>query len=425
MARETSETGGRRVFRAVHGLTAWAGMLVGLPLATLGGMAAVGTFVDNGWLRLLVPTVVLIAVPALLADRLLPADADKRRPGLVRDVLSGSWMAAALATSVLAGGVLGSPLRVEAERLEQAERPRASQLSRWLAGPAPRETLAAADRPEALESAAPSTPKAHEKATEEAPTLDETEIEPAAATPEPAPNAEADVEADAEPEADAPEDPKIDGNPSYTPAELFQRYAPAVVALTVTPEDPLGMFGGKSSGTGFFIDDRGTLATNHHVVEGAGRIEVELIDGTTIDSVELLTSDPEVDLALLRIDPKQVPESVALTVTTLGDSEAVAVGEPVSVIGNPLGLDHTLTTGVVSARRIYEGERYIQMSAPISPGNSGGPVFDTHGQVIGVSVAGLIGGQNLNLAVPVSQLSELIAADDRYPERRTFGAKSW
>jgi S1-C subfamily serine protease len=93
------------------------------------------------------------------------------------------------------------------------------------------------------------------------------------------------------------------------------------------------------------------------------------------------------------------------------------------VIGNPLGLEHTLTNGIISARRIYEGERFIQMSAPISPGNSGGPVFDRHGRVIGVSVAHLIGGQNLNFAVPVSQLQALIAED--YPNRRGFGTSSW
>ena len=99
------------------------------------------------------------------------------------------------------------------------------------------------------------------------------------------------------------------------------------------------------------------------------------------------------------------------------------MGEPVFVIGNPLGLEHTLTTGIVSARRTYEGKKWIQMSAPISPGNSGGPVFDGKGKVIGVATAVIHGygrAQNLNLAVPVDQVKQLIKSD--YPNKRKLGS---
>lgn len=197
----------------------------------------------------------------------------------------------------------------------------------------------------------------------------------------------------------------------YTPSELFARFAPAVVSIKVDHG------GFHSGGTGFFIASDGTIATNHHVIRNASEVQVELFDGTEHARVELLTSDAEADLALLRI------EVTPPVFVELGNSDAVEVGEPVSVIGNPLGLDHTLTNGIVSARRIYEGERFIQMSAPISPGNSGGPVFDAHGRVIGVSVAQMIGGQNLNLAVPINQLRSLVS--EEYPNRRSFGASSW
>jgi S1-C subfamily serine protease len=177
----------------------------------------------------------------------------------------------------------------------------------------------------------------------------------------------------------------------------------------------------EAGGTGFFIDDRGTIATNHHVIDGTDHVRIKLIDGTILDQVELLTSDPEVDLALLRVDPAKLTGSPKPVV--LGDSAAVTVGEPVMVIGNPLGLEHTLSDGLVSSRRVYEGKKYIQMSAPTSPGNSGGPVFDRHAKVIGVAVAGFPWGENLNLAVPVAELAAMVKSD--YPGRRRFGSSTW
>lgn len=251
-----------------------------------------------------------------------------------------------------------------------------------------------------------------ESAVTEAPTVaSANEVVPA-----PTPATEVAAAAEAKPTAAAtPEATTIESPREYSPSELFTAYAPAVVSIKID----LG--GYHSGGTGFFVDADGIVATNHHVIEDAREVRIELFDGTELERVELLISDEEVDLALLRVDPKQLPSPPVIA--QLGDSEAVEVGEPVSVIGNPLGLDHTLTTGIVSARRIYEGERYIQMSAPISPGNSGGPVFDRHGRVIGVSVAQMVGGQNLNFAVPISQLRALLAED--YPNRRSFGASSW
>ncbi len=406
--QEPSPRRDRRGLRLVHGLLAIGSMTLALPIAALGTMALVGTLTDNLWIRAAVSGAVLLLVPLVLADRLLPADPSRRKPGLVRDVFAGSWTAAALAIVGLAGSLTAAPLRAEASRLEDRGWARAAYLGRWIAGPEPKlaseaeaedgTALALADEP----APAPADePAAAAAAPEPAP-----EPEPAAG-PEPA---SVEPSAAAEPTPAEPEPPR-----EYSPAELFASYAPAVVSIKVDHG------GWSSGGTGFLIDVEGTIATNEHVIRGASTVRVKLFDGTELTRVELLASDAERDLALLRVDPAQLGEGPRATV--LGDSEAVEVGEPVSVIGNPLGLDHTLTNGIVSARRIYEGERFIQMSAPISPGNSGGPVFDRHGRVIGVSVAQMVGGQNLNLAVPVSQLQAMIARD--YPERRSFGASSW
>jgi S1-C subfamily serine protease len=390
-----------RGLRFIHGSLAFGSMAVALPIALLGGMALVGSMSETLWIRVVVPAMTLVVVPLLLADRLLPSDPSQRRPGLVRDVVAGSWTVAALAVLGLSSALVAAPVRAEAERHEVRGWTRAAWLGRWIAGP----ELASAPSETAQVETQVQQPSTNEGASENGvaeadppPTaVPEPEITPErASAAEPAPREETDTS-------------------ELSPADLFSRYAPAVVSIKT------GHGGYHSGGTGFFVDANGTLATNHHVIDGAHEVRIKLFDGTELDRVELLASNEEIDLALLRVDPKQLPAD--LVAVQLGDSEAVAVGEPISVIGNPLGLEHTLSNGIVSARRIYEGERFIQMSAPISPGNSGGPVFDRHGRVIGVSVAHLIGGQNLNFAVPVSQLQALIAED--YPNRRSFGTSSW
>ncbi|PRQ07520.1 S1C family serine protease [Enhygromyxa salina] len=406
----------RTGLRLLHGVIAFAGIGIGLPLATVGGMSVMGLATDNLWVRLLVPLVVLAVVPLVIADRLLPNDPDKqRRPGLVRDVISGTWAATALIFVAAAGSLTAGPLHAEAERLDADGWSRAAWLGRWMAGPDPA-SATSADPTTTHDPAVATTSPIEPPTTDKPATADPATTKLAdASDPKPSDAAKpTDEKTDVKP-ADATKPSPTGKQQEYSPAELFAAYAPAVVSIKLEHR------GFSAGGTGFFIDAKGTIATNHHVIEDASEVRVKLFDGTEFDRVELLVSDPVVDLALLRIDPSTLPKPPAPTL--LGDSETVQVGEPVSVIGNPLGLDHTLTNGIVSARRVYEGERYIQMSAPISPGNSGGPVFDRYGFVIGVSVAGMVGGQNLNLAVPVSQLSAMVA--DEYPNRRSFGASSW
>lgn len=182
----------------------------------------------------------------------------------------------------------------------------------------------------------------------------------------------------------------------------------------------------EGGGTGFLIDTQGTIATNHHVIGGAQKISIKFLNGAKYQTVELLAEDSSRDLALLRVNldtPTEGKKGEVIPLV-LGNSDTVEVGERAISIGNPLGLEHTLTDGLVSARRIYEGKTWIQMSVPVSPGNSGGPLFNMRGEVIGVTTAQVMGGlggraQNLNLAVPVNALKNMIQSG--FPNRRTFG----
>jgi putative serine protease PepD len=183
--------------------------------------------------------------------------------------------------------------------------------------------------------------------------------------------------------------------------------------------------GAEATGTGFVIDAKGLIVTNEHVIDGAGKITVTLQDGTDIKAT-LVGKDASTDLALLRIDPG----SHALPALTLGDDSGLTIGQDVYAIGSPYALQGTLTTGVISQlhRQITSPNGFsisdaIQTDAELNPGNSGGPLLDASGQVIGVnaqvyggsqSASGeATGGTGLGFAIPsstvkrvVSQLSE-------------------
>jgi S1-C subfamily serine protease len=204
-----------------------------------------------------------------------------------------------------------------------------------------------------------------------------------------------------------------------SPSELFKKLAPSVVTVSVK-----AMMGLEGGGTGFLIDEDGTLVTNHHVIESAKELSIRFMNGAVYEEIDVLAEDSGQDLALLQIEldkPKQGEAPDDVEPLSLGDSENVVVGERAIAIGNPLGLEHTLTDGIISARRVFLGRHWIQMSVPISPGNSGGPLFNMKGKVIGVTTAKVGGpfGENLNLAVPVNALKALIKPS--YPGRREFG----
>jgi len=166
---------------------------------------------------------------------------------------------------------------------------------------------------------------------------------------------------------------------------------------------------GTATGSGFVIDDEGHLLTNNHVVEGAERIQVKLGDSETTYEAELVGSDPSMDLALLDV---QAPQE-QLHPLPLGRSAAMEVGDPVVAIGNPFGLDRTVTSGIVSAlqRQIEAPDGFsitdvIQTDAAINPGNSGGPLINAAGEVIGINsqiATGGGGGGNVGIgfAIPI------------------------
>lgn len=189
---------------------------------------------------------------------------------------------------------------------------------------------------------------------------------------------------------------------------LAEPLAPRIIAAEVTPAvvsiasyDQWGEIIG--TGTGFFVDDQGTFVTNWHVLESATRLQVELATGELFSNVYLLADDEQRDIAILRIPAEHTPA------VNLGVDQELEVGDPVFVMGNPLGLDRTFSNGMVSARRMIDGSETIQITAPISPGSSGGPVMDAHGQVVGVATWYFDTGQNLNMAVPIRYVRPLLS----------------
>jgi hypothetical protein len=156
------------------------------------------------------------------------------------------------------------------------------------------------------------------------------------------------------------------------------------------------MKGGLSkSGTGFIVESSGTIVTSLHVVDGATYVEVKLATDEVYPVIGVKATDQRRDLAILQIGGFKLP------VVQMGDSTSVRPGEKLIVIGNPLGFDHTVTAGIVSGIRDAGGFRVIQMDAAISPGNSGGPVVNERGEVIGVAKSKKPGGENINFAVPI------------------------
>ena len=162
----------------------------------------------------------------------------------------------------------------------------------------------------------------------------------------------------------------------------------------------------RGAGTGFIIDADGFILTNHHVIDGADRIIVQLTDGRTLRA-ERVGSDPDTDIALIRVE-----SSRALPFATLGDSDSLRVGEWVVAIGNPLAYEHTVTVGVVSfiGRKLFDAslDRYIQTDAAINFGNSGGPLINTRGEVIGINTAISSRASNIGFAVPINQASAIL-----------------
>ncbi|HET6459537.1 MAG TPA: DegQ family serine endoprotease [Syntrophales bacterium] len=216
-------------------------------------------------------------------------------------------------------------------------------------------------------------------------------------------------------------------------AELAKEVTPAVVNISTTttvkvPGNPFKQFFGphggpfgdffgdmpdremkqRSLGSGIIVDKGGYIITNNHVVSETGEIKVKLTDGREY-TAKVIGKDQKTDLALIKISSmfKDLPTLV------LGDSDAMQVGDWVLAIGNPFGLEHTVTQGIISAsgRVIGSGpyDNFLQTDAPINPGNSGGPLVNLKGEVIGINTAIVAAGQGIGFAIPSNTAKSVVA----------------
>jgi len=172
-------------------------------------------------------------------------------------------------------------------------------------------------------------------------------------------------------------------------------------------------------GSGFFLNEDGYLITNYHVIEKETKIEVTIFqkakDGfekKKLKKVKIEAINPFVDLALLKVEDLG---DTKIKYVSLGDIDSIKVGEKVFAIGNPLGLERTVTDGVISAiNRAFKGLVYIQTNADINPGNSGGPLFNLAGEVIGVTNMGYIFFGGLGFAIPIDYVKHFIDNRDAF-----------
>lgn len=188
--------------------------------------------------------------------------------------------------------------------------------------------------------------------------------------------------------------------------ELYDKVSPSVVSITSASINPYGAANQieRHVGSGVIVDAAGLILTNSHVVFGGQLLTVTLDDGTALPA-RIVGADPVYDIAFLKVLP---PAREILPVARLGDSDSLRVGDEVYAIGNPFGLDQTLTRGIVSAvNRVLPGatwnlkEPLIQTDAAINPGNSGGPLVNRCGDVVGLTTAILPDAQSIGFAIPV------------------------
>ncbi len=181
--------------------------------------------------------------------------------------------------------------------------------------------------------------------------------------------------------------------------EIIKKIEPSVVVIFTYDKRGNGI----AQGSGFIINNKGDVITNYHVIEGAYKAEVKTIKGNVYPIKKVLADDKESDIVHVSTGLSQSEIFPIDIASTFPD-----VGEKVIVIGSPLGLEQTVTDGIVSAIREIEGfGKIIQISAPISPGSSGSPVVNVKGQVIGIATFQMIEGQNLNFAIPGERIVSL------------------
>lgn len=184
------------------------------------------------------------------------------------------------------------------------------------------------------------------------------------------------------------------GQPRHAAPDIFRKASPAIVTIT-TPE---------AFGSGVVIDPAGVIVTNLHVIRGADKAVVRLASGEIYESVDIVGTDSQKDLALLKI------AGTALAAAEIGNSDEAPIGQTVYAIGAPKGLELTMSEGIVSGRRESPaGYKLIQTSAALSSGSSGGGLFDDMGRLIAITTSKLDDGENLNFSIPVNYVREIPA----------------
>jgi serine protease Do len=195
-----------------------------------------------------------------------------------------------------------------------------------------------------------------------------------------------------------PRGSELPDHPFFRQDEFFRRFFGDI---------PEREYKQKSLGSGFIISSDGYIFTNNHVVQQADQIRVKLADGKEYDAV-IKGQDATTDIALIKIEPA----SHTLPVLKFGDSEKLRVGDWVFAIGNPFGLEQTVTAGIVSAKGRVIGsgpyDNFIQTDASINPGNSGGPLFNLNGEVVGINTAIVARGQGIGFAIPVNTAKDML-----------------
>lgn len=190
------------------------------------------------------------------------------------------------------------------------------------------------------------------------------------------------------------------GNAQNTISQLAERILPAIVVVNTA----------TGNGSGVIVDDSGVVATNYHVIEDSTNVSIELQNGDVFQNIGVISIDQIKDIALLKIDGFDLPTA------EFGNSNSVSIGEDVLVMGAPRGMEQTVTRGIVSAiRDSGKGHRLIQTDAAISPGSSGGGMFNSEGELIGLTVSYLGDAQNINFVIPINYVRGMFSTTVKYP----------
>jgi serine protease Do len=189
---------------------------------------------------------------------------------------------------------------------------------------------------------------------------------------------------------------------TYTASEIAKKLSPSIVHIEAS--DSSGML--TASGSGYIVDTTGKIVTNYHLIKNADSAKIKTVDGRTYEVTKVLAYDSQLDLAILKID------ATGLQPVTPGDSDGIGMGDKIYTIGNPSGIDNTMSDGIISSKlKEVNGESFIQISAPIAKGTSGGVLVNEQAEVIGTTTDGISNESNLNLATPANSLKSLLTQD--------------